>query len=73
VIVWDAETGKIVHQSDKLSTAASSVAWSTDGRRYAAGTNGAGGELPEAGEVRVWDARPDGPPQLQGEAGGGAG
>jgi WD40 repeat protein len=56
VIVWDAETGKIAHQSDKLSTAASSVAWSTDGKRFAAGTNGAGGELPEAGEVRVWDA-----------------
>jgi WD40 repeat protein len=56
VIVWDAETGKIVHQSDKLSTAASSVAWSADGKRYAAGTNGAGGELPEAGEVLVWDS-----------------
>ena len=56
VIVWDTQTGKIVHQSGKLSTAASSVAWSTDGKRFAAGTNGAGGELPEAGEVRVWDA-----------------
>ncbi len=56
VIVWDAETGKIVLQSDKLSTAASSVAWSADGKRFAAGTNGAGGELPEAGAVRVWDA-----------------
>ena len=56
VIVWDAETGKIVHQSGKLSTAASSVVWSRDGKRFAAGTNGAGGELPEAGEVRVWDA-----------------
>ncbi len=56
VIVWDAETGKIVHQSAKLSTAASSVAWSADGRRFAVGTNGAGGELPEAGEVQVWDA-----------------
>jgi WD40 repeat protein len=56
VIVWDAETGKILHQSDKLSTAASSVAWSTDGKLFAAGTNGAGGELPEAGEVLVWDA-----------------
>ena len=56
VIVWDSETGKIIHRSDKLSTAASSVAWSTDGKRYAAGTNGAGGELPEAGEVLVWDA-----------------
>jgi WD40 repeat protein len=56
VAVWDAQTGKIVHQLDKLSTAASSVAWSADGKRFAAGTNGAGGELPEAGEVRVWDA-----------------
>lgn len=54
VIVWDVETGKIVHQSDKLSTAASSVVWSTDGKRYAAGTNGAGGELQEAGEVLIW-------------------
>lgn len=56
VIVWDTETGRIIHQSDRLSTAASSVAWSADGKRFAAGTNGAGGELPEAGEVRVWDA-----------------
>jgi len=56
VIVWDAETGKIVHRSDKLSTAASSVAWSPDGKRVVAGTNGAGGELQEAGQVWVWDA-----------------
>ncbi|HJZ54935.1 MAG TPA: WD40 repeat domain-containing protein [Gemmataceae bacterium] len=56
VIVWDAETGKVVHQSDKLSTAANSAAWSADGKRVAAGTHGAGGELPEAGEVKVWDA-----------------
>jgi WD40 repeat protein len=56
VVVWDAETGKLVHRSDTLSSAASSVAWSADGKRVAAGTNGAGGELPEAGEVRVWDA-----------------
>ncbi len=56
VIVWDLGSGKLVHKSEKLSTAASSVAWSTDGKRVVAGTNGAGGELPEAGEVRVWDA-----------------
>lgn len=56
VIVWNVETGKIVHQSGKLSTAASSVAWSMDGKRFATGTNGAGGELPEAGAVQVWDA-----------------
>jgi len=56
VFVWDAVTGKALHQSDRLSTAASSVAWSADGKRFAAGTNGAGGELPEAGVVKVWDA-----------------
>lgn len=56
VIVWNTETGKIVHKSGKLSTAASSVVWSPDGKRFAAGTNGAGGELPEAGEVWVWNA-----------------
>ncbi len=56
VIVWDMETGQMIHQSATLSTAASSVAWSADGKRYAAGTNGAGGELPEPGEVLVWDA-----------------
>ena len=56
VIVWDAETGDIIHKSDKLSTAASSVIWSPDGKRFAAGTNGAGGELPEAGEVWIWSA-----------------
>ena len=56
VIVWDTGTGKIIHKSGKLSTAASSIVWSSDGKRFAAGTNGAGGELPEAGEVRVWDA-----------------
>lgn len=56
VIVWDVQTGKLIHKSDKLSTAASSVVWSPDGKLVAAGTSGAGGELQEAGEVRVWDA-----------------
>ncbi len=56
VIIWDVETGKIVHKSQRLSTAASSVVWSVDGKRFAAGTNGAGGELPEAGQVFVWSA-----------------
>jgi WD40 repeat protein len=55
VVVWDAESGKIVHQSGKLSTAAASVTWSKDGKRLVAGTSGAGGELQEAGEVWVWD------------------
>ena len=56
VIVWDTESGKIVHQSEKLSTAASCVTWSRDGRLLVAGTSGAGGELQEAGEVWIWDA-----------------
>lgn len=56
VIVWDTESGRIVHQSDKLSTAASSVTWSADGSLLVAGTSGAGGELQEAGEVWIWDA-----------------
>ncbi len=56
VTIWNAETGKIVHKSERLSTAAGSVAWSADGKRIAAGTNGAGGELPEAGQVWVWSA-----------------
>jgi WD40 repeat protein len=56
VIVWDVDSGMFVHKSSRLSTAASSVAWSADGKHLAAGTNGAGGELPEPGEVRVWDA-----------------
>ena len=55
VSIWDIETGQLVHQSNTLSTAAGAVAWSSDGKRYTAGTNGAGGELPEAGEVWVWD------------------
>lgn len=56
VLVWDVESGKVVHNFGRLSSAVSSLSWSTDGRRVAAGTNGAGGELPEAGEVHVWDA-----------------
>ena len=57
VIVWDAASaGKMVHKSDRLSTAAGSLVWSPDGKSLAVGTNGAGGELPEAGHVWVWDA-----------------
>lgn len=56
VIVWDAQTGKLLHQSERLSTAPSSVIWSRDGKTLAAGTSGAGGELQEAGEVWVWNA-----------------
>jgi WD40 repeat protein len=56
VLLWDVATGKIIHQSDRISTAPSSVAWTKDGKRFAVGTNGAGGELPEAGQVLIWNA-----------------
>lgn len=56
VTIWDVESGKAAHRFDTLSTGASSVVWSTDGKRLVAGTSGAGGELQEAGEVWVWDA-----------------
>lgn len=56
VVVWDADTGKVIHQSDKLSTAANAVMWNATGTRFVTGTNGAGGELQEAGEVMVWEA-----------------
>ena len=66
VRTWDSATGKEIgavnklggealRRFDKLSTSASSVAFSRDGKSVAAGTNGAGGELPEPGEVWVWD------------------
>jgi WD40 repeat protein len=56
VIIWDVQTGKIRHQTGRLSTGAGSVAWSTNGKLLAAGTNGVGSERPEAGEGLVWDA-----------------
>lgn len=56
VIVWNTQNGNIVKQFDKLSTAAGAVVFSPDGKLVAAGTNGVGGELPQAGQVLVWDA-----------------
>lgn len=56
VKVWELATGKELHRLTDLSTAPGSVTFSADGKRVAAGTNGAGGELPEPGEVWVWDA-----------------
>ena len=55
-IVRDAETGKLIHKSQTLQTAVCSVAWGPDGKRFAAGTNGTGGEGELEGEVGVWDA-----------------
>ena len=56
VIVWDATTGEMIHDSGKLFTAATSVTWSPDGKRYAAATQGVRYFPPEPVEVRVWDA-----------------
>jgi eukaryotic-like serine/threonine-protein kinase len=56
VKVWDAETGKELGRFDDLPHAANGVAFSPDGKLLAASTRGAGGELPDAGQVRVWDA-----------------
>lgn len=55
VLIWDAKSGERIQKLDRLSTSASSVAWSADGKRLVVGTSGAGGELQEAGEVRIWD------------------
>lgn len=55
VILWNVRTGGMARMAN-FSTAATSVSWTADGKRYAVGTNGAGGELPEPGEVTVWDA-----------------
>lgn len=54
--IRDARTGREVRRFGILSHASESIAFSPDGKLFAAGTNGAGGELPEPGEVRVWDS-----------------
>ena len=54
VILWDVKSGKMIRTSERLSTTACCVAWTADGKQFATGTNGAGGELPEAGQVWVW-------------------
>lgn len=55
VSVWDTATGRALHRFDKLTTSASSVTFSSDGKSVAAATIGIGGELPRGGEVWVWD------------------
>jgi WD40 repeat protein len=56
ITIVDADSGKELRRFGKLSHASGSVAFSPDGKLFAAGTNGAGGELPEPGELHVWDA-----------------
>lgn len=54
--LWDFPTGRLIRQFGALSTRGEFVVFSPDGKRVAAGTSGASGELPESGEVHVWDA-----------------
>ena len=56
VKIWDTESGKELTQFGPLPSRADAVAFSVDGKLLAVGTTGASGELPEAGEVHVWDA-----------------
>jgi WD40 repeat protein len=56
VKVWDAAKGKELHRSETLSSFVSAVSFSPDGKHLAGCIGGAGGELPEGGEVWVWDA-----------------
>ena len=52
--VWEVATAAEVRRFPRLSTGVGAVAFNADGSIVAAGSGGAGGELPEAGEVRVW-------------------
>lgn len=54
VKIWEAATGKLLRALGPLSHWPVSLAFSSDGQQLVAGTNGAGGELPEPGEVWVW-------------------
>lgn len=56
ITIRDTGTGREVRRFGILSHASESIAFSPDGKLFAVGTNGAGGELPEPGEVRVWDS-----------------
>jgi WD40 repeat protein len=55
VVIWDAQTGQELHRFDRLSTRADAVTFGRDGKYLAAGTQGASGELPEPGELRIWE------------------
>ncbi|MEI8380243.1 MAG: M56 family metallopeptidase [Planctomycetota bacterium] len=56
VKIWDAQTGQELQKLGPLSTRAEAVAFSTDGKYLAVGTGGASGELPEPGELHLWNA-----------------
>jgi len=56
ISIRDAASGDELLRIDNLSHTAGSIAYSPDGKLLVAGTYGAGGELPEPGELRLWDA-----------------
>lgn len=63
VKIWETATGKQLsllvgpRAGITTSTFAGSIALSADGQVLAIGTDGAGGELPESGQVVVWNLR----------------
>ena len=56
VKVWGTQNGQETHHFKSLSSRADAVAFSADGKLIAAGTGGASGELPEPGEIHLWNA-----------------
>lgn len=56
VKIWETQTGKELQQLKPLSTRPDAVVFSADGKYLAVGTGGASGELPESGEVHLWNA-----------------
>jgi WD40 repeat protein len=55
VKIFEVESGKEVRDVGRFTSHAVAVAFSPDGRLLAAGSSGAASELPEAGELRVWN------------------
>lgn len=55
VKIWELKTRTLTHKFTGLSTVATAIAFSPNGKLIAAGTSGIGGELPLPGQVDVWD------------------
>ncbi|MDB5389117.1 MAG: repeat protein [Planctomycetaceae bacterium] len=55
VKIWNIQTGQEFQQLGPLSTRVETVVFSADGKYLAVGTGGASGELPEPGELHVWN------------------
>lgn len=64
ITIRNADTGKEIHRFEGMphrpdglvDFSHDGIAFSPDGKLFAAGTYGAGGEGPKPGELRVWDA-----------------